>query len=102
MIHVIAMIELQEGTRGSFLEQFHGIMAQVHKEDGCIEYGPTTEGDTGNEKFETPRANVVTIIEKWENLDTLSAHLVAPHMLAYRERVKDIVVGSTLYVTEPA
>ena len=67
MIHVIAMIELQEGTRGSFLEQFHGIMAEVHKEEGCIEYGPTTEVDTGNEKFETPRANVVTIIEKRES-----------------------------------
>ncbi|MBT3344879.1 MAG: antibiotic biosynthesis monooxygenase [Gemmatimonadetes bacterium] len=102
MIHVLAMIDLKEGTREQFLQEFHGIVTEVRAEVGCIEYGPTIDVDTGNEKIQAPRENAVTIVEKWESLDALSAHLVAPHMLAYRERVKDIVNGSTVYVTEPA
>ena len=32
--------------------------------------------------------NIVTIIEKWETMENLEAHLKAPHMLAYREKVQ--------------
>ncbi|MBP1777462.1 MAG: hypothetical protein H6Q86_3472, partial [candidate division NC10 bacterium] len=47
------------------------------------------------------RENVVTIVEKWESLQALHAHLVAPHMATYRERVKDYVVGATLQILDP-
>ena len=51
MIHVLAIIDLQEGTRDSFLKEFHGIMPEVHAEEGCLAYGPTIDVDTGNEKL---------------------------------------------------
>ena len=35
--------------------------------------------------------NVVTIIEKWDSVEDLQAHLSAPHMLEYREKIKDLV-----------
>ena len=44
----------------------------------------------------------MTVVESWESLDSLYAHLEAPHMAAYRERVKDYVSGASLTVTEPA
>ena len=47
------------------------------------------------------RPDVVTIVEKWSGLEQLNAHLVAPHMKAYRERVKPFVVRTTLQVLEP-
>jgi quinol monooxygenase YgiN len=40
-------------------------------------------------------------VEKWESLQALHAHLVAPHMAVYRERVKDVVVGVTLQILDP-
>jgi quinol monooxygenase YgiN len=46
--------------------------------------------------------NVVTIIEKWESLHALRDHLNTPHMLTYRERVKDIVEGTSLKVLKEA
>ena len=46
--------------------------------------------------------NVVTIIEKWESLEALRDHLEAPHMLAYREKVKNIVAGLSLKVLREA
>ncbi|MEM7235968.1 MAG: putative quinol monooxygenase [Planctomycetota bacterium] len=102
MLHVVAMIEVAEGKREDFLAEFRKIVPLVLDEEGCIEYGPTVEIDTGNEKIQAPDAQRVTVIEKWESLDHLNAHLVAPHMLEYREKVKDFVVGAKVYVSEPA
>ena len=39
---------------------------------------------------------VVTMVEKWETMANLNAHAVAPHMLEYREKVKDIVESVSL------
>ncbi|MCB1804272.1 MAG: antibiotic biosynthesis monooxygenase, partial [Candidatus Competibacteraceae bacterium] len=41
-------------------------------------------------------------IEKWESLAALEAHLTAPHMLEYRQKVKDFVNGSTIHILQPA
>jgi quinol monooxygenase YgiN len=42
--------------------------------------------------------NVVTIIEKWGSLENLQAHLSAPHMVAYQEKVKDLVENVSLKI----
>jgi quinol monooxygenase YgiN len=102
MIHVIAVIEIVEGKRAAFLEEFHRLMPKVHAETGCIEYGPTVDITT-DIPVQTPlRPNVVTIVEKWSNLDALKSHLKAPHMGEYRERVKGLVKSVQLQVLEPA
>ena len=44
----------------------------------------------------------VVVVEKWEDLAALKAHLVAPHMQAYRVNVKDYVLGVHLLVLDPA
>ena len=46
--------------------------------------------------------NVVTIIEKWESLEALTAHLSAPHMLSYREKIKGIVDDVSIKVLQEA
>ena len=102
MIFVIATIEVQEGQRDAFLAEFHRLMPLVHAEVGCIEYGPTVDVVTGIPVQIAQRPLVVTIVEKWESIDALGAHLVAPHMIEYRVRVKDFVKGVTLQVLEPA
>ena len=45
---------------------------------------------------------LLPIIEKWENLEALRAHFTTPHMLTYRENVKDIVEGISLKVLKEA
>ena len=42
------------------------------------------------------------MIEKWEGVVALRKHLEAPHMARYRRTVKDIVVGVSIRVLEPA
>ena len=102
MIFVIATIEVVEGQRDAFLAEFHRLMPLVHAEVGCIEYGPTVDVVTGIAVQIAHRPLVVTIVEKWDSLETLKAHLVAPHMIEYRVRVKDFVKGVTLQVLAPA
>ncbi len=68
---------------------------------GCIEYYPAVDVQTGLPPQELDE-NVVTVIEKWENLDALKNHLGTPHMLAYREQVKEIVEKLTVKVLKEA
>lgn len=101
MIHVIATVELNEGKRDLFLEEFHRLMPSVHAEKGCIEYGPTADVRTEIPVQVAFRPDIITIIEKWESLDALQAHLEAPHMLEYRQRVTDYVKQVQLQILEP-
>ena len=102
MIHVIATIDLSPGTREAFLAEFRKIIATVHAEAGCIEYGPAIDADTGIATQYKIGADRVSIIEKWDSVDALKAHSVAPHILAYRARVKEYVRGTELRVLSPA
>ena len=101
MIHVVATIELAAGQRNSFLKHFHQLVPLVHQEQGCIEYGPTVDLETDIAAQGPTRENVVTVMEKWESLEALQAHLMAPHMLEYRGRVKDLVQETAIQVLAP-
>jgi quinol monooxygenase YgiN len=102
MIYVLAAIEVREGTRDAFLEQFKANVPNVLAEQGCLGYEPTVDLASGLDAQGPVRDNLVTIVEMWEDLDALNAHLAAPHMATYRERVKDMVRGVTLKVLQPA
>jgi quinol monooxygenase YgiN len=102
MIHVLATITTKTAQRDAFLKEFHRIMPMVHAEAGCIEYGPAIDVDSGVSVQGPLRDNVVVIIEKWESLPALKAHLQAPHMVEYRVRVKDYVESVTLQILAPA
>ena len=101
MIHVVATIQLTAGQRDNFLEHFHRLVPLVHAEEGCIEYGPTVDLETDISAQGPARPDVVTVMEKWESLEALQAHLVAPHMLEYREGVKDLVQETIIQVLTP-
>jgi quinol monooxygenase YgiN len=101
MIHVIATIELAEGKRQAFLDEFHKLVPHVKAEAGCLEYGPAVDLLTDIGAQIPLRENVVTVIEKWTDLPALMAHLVAPHMQEYRPRVKEFVKSTKLQVLIP-
>jgi quinol monooxygenase YgiN len=101
MIHVLATIELAPGKRDAFLAEFRKLVPEVKAEDGCLEYGPAIDAETDIATQAHIGDNKVVIVEQWENIAALKAHSVAPHMQAYRARVKDYVKGMELRVLEP-
>lgn len=102
MIHVLATIELHPGTRAQFLAEFHNVMPAVRSEVGCLEYGPAIDASTDIPQQQPLGDHCVMVVEKWAGVDALKAHLVAPHMLAYRERVKAFVARVHLQILQPA
>jgi quinol monooxygenase YgiN len=101
MIHVIATIQTAAGRRDDFLAAFRELVPLVRGEAGCLEYGPAVDLDASIAGQPLSRGDVVTVIEKWDSVAALRDHLAAPHMLAYREKVKDLVVKLEIRVLEP-
>ena len=101
MIHVLAQIETTPGHRDDFLGEFAKVAILVRDEVGCIEYGAAVDVATGISVQRNLGENVVMIVEKWESIEHLKAHLVAPHMAEYRLRIASFVQGVTLRVLEP-
>jgi len=101
MINVIASIRVKSRRLSEFLEIFKSNVPSVREETGCIEYFPAVDIDADLPP-QSLEKNVVTIIEKWAGLEALHDHLNSPHMLAYREKVKDIVEDVSLKVLQEA
>ena len=103
MVNVIASISIKAGRISEYLAILKDSMQAVRKEKECIEYIATVDVDI--EANLPPQAldkNVVTIIEKWESLEALKAHLRSPHMLNYREKTKNMVERVSLKVLQEA
>jgi len=101
MICVLASIELHEGQRGAFLEIFTANVPKVRQENGCLEYFPAVDLDSGL-PVQRLEKNMVTVIEKWQSLEALRAHLAAPHMLEYKDKVQMLVKDISLKVLQMA
>jgi quinol monooxygenase YgiN len=102
MIHVLATLDLAPATREAFLTEFRKIIPDVKAENGCIEYGPAVDADSDLPNHFRIGPDRVMVIEKWESVAALKAHSTAPHMLAYRARVKDYIKGMELRLLSPA
>src|SRR6266404_1587455 len=102
MIHVIATIEVAPGNREDLLAEFRRLVPLVRAEAGCIEYGPAVDVPVSLAMPTPVRDNTVVVVEKWESLDALRAHMGAAHMQEYRSRVKDLVVKVQLQILQPA
>jgi len=102
MISVLATLEIAEGRRDEFIKIFTELVPKVRAEEGCIEYAPWIDLESTIASRDEPRADVVVAIEKWESVEALEAHLIAPHMLEFRKSVEGLVAGLTLDILEPA
>jgi len=102
MIHVIATIDLNPGTREAFLAEFRKVVPVVLEEAGCLAYAPTVDAEPAIPGQFLIGADRVTVVEQWESIEALKAHGAAPHMKAYRAAVKDCVRGMELRVLSPA
>ena len=101
MIIVLASIELHPGKRPDFLVEFRQIVPKVQAENGCLEYFPAIDTVSGLPVQGPARDDVVVIVEKWESMAALEAHLIAPHMMEYRPKVKEFVKRVSLQILSP-
>jgi quinol monooxygenase YgiN len=102
VISVVATIRTAPGQREAFLRAFQEIVPKVRAEQGCIEYLPTVDVESGISAQGPIRHEVVTVIEKWEDLQALQQHLNAPHLVQFLGSAKDMLAGLEIQVLSPA
>ena len=102
MIHVVAVITARPGQREAILQHFRANVPAVKAEKGCLEYSPVI--DAGNAlPFQTKAGpDTILVIEKWESMDALAAHAVAPHMKAFAAKIRDMMVSRAVHILSPA
>jgi quinol monooxygenase YgiN len=101
MIHVIASINTATGRRDDVLKLFRLLVPQVLAEAGCREYGTAVDLENAIDGQPAARPDMITVIEKWQDPAALRAHLAAPHMQQFREKVKNLVTGVEIRVLSP-
>ncbi len=101
MINVIATVQVKEGKLSDFINLFKTVVPLVKAEKGCIEYFPAVDLPTDLPPQDM-NENVVTIIEKWESLDHLMAHLATKHMAEHMEKEKALVEKASIKILQEA
>src|SRR6185369_14430004 len=99
MVHVIAIITAHPGKRAQLLELFQAVIPTVREEQGCIEYGVAVDVAKADPGF---GPDTYVVIEKWESLETLKAHSVAPHMKAFAQAAGALIAKRAVHVLQPA
>lgn len=102
MVCVVATIEVVEGKRDEYLREIWKVVPKVRKEKGCIEYLPVIDFPAGFSAQDPVREDRVTILERWENIEALKAHMETPHMKEYREGAKKFIVAAKIQIFTPA
>lgn len=102
VIYVVATLQIKPDSRARVLREIEAVAAEVRREEGCLEYSATVDIESGLTRQLPARPDVVTVIERWRDVPALQAHSVAAHMQAFRQRISDAVVSTTLQVLLPA
>lgn len=102
MIHVLAIITAKPGMRDRILEAFRANVPAVQAEAGCLAYEAVVDVRNGAPGFAQFGADTFVVVERWESMEALQAHAVAPHMKAYASKVKELTATRAIHVLEPA
>jgi quinol monooxygenase YgiN len=102
MIRVVAILTAKPGQREALLNLFRANMPAVHAEEGCIEYQPFVDADGFGARQAPIGPDAFVVLETWSSAETLKAHSVAPHMLAFRKAAADLFADTKIHYFAPA
>lgn len=101
MIHVVATVTVKPGRLAEALALYRPFVPLVEAESGCRQYRPTVDVDLGlpTQRLDPDR---IVVTERWDSIEDFRAHLAAPHVVAWREAIRDCLSGITVTVTRDA
>lgn len=98
MIHVVATIDVVPGCRKKVFAEIIRIQPEVLEEDGCYLYSPLKDLKSDIPHQIAYREDTIVLLEAWESIEHLQAHLETTHLKDYQERVSEWVQDVRLQV----
>ena len=89
-----------ETSRAEYIAKTRAIIDTVRAEKGCCEYRLLGDAVTDWEKPQRFGERTLWMLEKWESIESLKAHLETPHMKAFGPKVRPFRSASTFHVLE--
>lgn len=101
MLTVIAEIRTRPGAhhRQAVLDSFTRLMPTVLQEAGCHGYAPLIDHQA-NVSFQATNPDSIMMLEQWESVAHLEAHLNTPHMKAWSNAVKSDVLDVNIRILQ--
>ena len=93
MIFVVSKSLVKEGKTAEYKQHTVKLIEETRKEAGCISYDLCEDMDN---------PNVLTFIEKWENKQSLDAHMKTAHFTEIIPKLRDLRESSELSIYKEA
>jgi quinol monooxygenase YgiN len=101
MLNVIVTMKIKEGRMQDFLTVCGELRPLVLKEKGCQGYDYLRDTASPLGIQEPVDADRVTLLERWESVEALTAHLATPHMKEAGLKMKELRSSVSARVFEP-
>ncbi len=97
-IYVLCRFDVKAGTADQYVKAVNTILDAVRAEKGCRFYALVGDAETDMKNQQKFGNDVLWMIECWDDVDALKAHLETPHMKAFGPKIKDIRTSGTFHV----
>lgn len=98
MIYIVSEVSAVPGSRDQIIEEFRKLVPLVLQEDGCLGYTGTCDAEDAPRFRKDNGADKLIILEQWRDMAAFKAHVRAPHMAAYGEKVNHLIAGRAVSV----
>lgn len=100
-VYVLCKVDLKpDADIASYIAKTHAVFPSVRAEKGCRLYSLFKDADTDWDRPQRFGERTFWMIEKWDSIDALKAHIQAPHMKAFGPSVAPLRQSSTFHVLE--
>lgn len=97
-VYVLCRFDLQPGKKDAYAEAVRTITDAVRHEKGCRFYSLVGDAETDMKNQMTFGPDVLWMVECWDSVDALKAHLAAPHMKAFGPKARTLRKSGTFHV----
>lgn len=100
-VYVLCRFDLTpEANVADYVARTLAVVPTVRAEAGCRQYTLLKDAETDWEKPQRFGERTMWMLEKWDSIDALKAHLETPHMKAFGPAVRPMRRSGTFHVLE--